>query len=158
MTIQLTEKERMFLEDAKINEEVCIQKYQNYSNQVKDPKLQQILSKLAGEEQEHYDTLDTLLKGEDPKINVPKPQKPNQNKQVTIENNIQGVMSNKKDEVICNDLLSTEKYVAGTYGDDVFESFNPIVREAMQHIQKDEQKHGEEIFNYMYSKNMCNVK
>lgn len=40
-------------------------------------------------------------------------------------------MNNQRDKVLCNDLLSTEKYVAGTYGIDVFESANPEVRQVM---------------------------
>lgn len=64
----------------------------------------------------------------------------------------------KLQEEVCIDLLSTEKYVSGTYDIDIFESAEPIVRQAMQHIQQDEQKHGEELFNYMNSHGMYNVK
>jgi len=34
--IQLSEKERMFLEDRKLQEEICIEKYKNYSQQAQD--------------------------------------------------------------------------------------------------------------------------
>ncbi len=36
MQLQLSQKERMFLEDGKIQEEVCIQKYNNYAEQAQD--------------------------------------------------------------------------------------------------------------------------
>ncbi|WP_407644967.1 spore coat protein [Clostridium polyendosporum] len=40
----------------------------------------------------------------------------------------------------------------------MFESANPIVRQIMKHIQQDEQRHGQELFNYMNSYGMYNVK
>jgi len=39
MQIQLSQKERMFLEDGKIQEEVCVEKYKNYSQQAGDAQL-----------------------------------------------------------------------------------------------------------------------
>jgi spore coat protein CotF len=39
MQIQLSQKERMFLEDGKLQEEVCVEKYKNYANQAGDAKL-----------------------------------------------------------------------------------------------------------------------
>jgi spore coat protein CotF len=52
------------------------------------------------------------------------------------------------------DMLMTEKYISGAYDTAVFESSNAQVRQALQHIQKDEQKHGEEIFKYMQQQGM----
>lgn len=153
MEIKLSQKERMFLEEGKNQEEICIQKYQNYAGQAQDPELKNLFNKLAGEEQQHYDTINKLLQGQQP--NLSQGQQPSQ---PTIQNNFQGAMNNQNDKVLCTDLLSTEKYVAGTYGMDVFEAANPIVRQTMQHIQQEEQRHGEEIFNYMNSHGMYNVK
>ncbi len=62
----------------------------------------------------------------------------------------------KEEEAMLNDMLMTEKYVSGTYDTVVFESSSPEVRQAMQHIQKDEQKHGEGIFQYMQQHGMYN--
>jgi len=153
MQIQLSQKERMFLEDGKIQEEVCVQKYENYSEQAKDAELKQLCNKLAGEEQHHYDIINQLIQGQQPNLSHGQ-----QAQQATMKNNFQGTMNNQSDKVLCTDLLSTEKYVSGTYDIDVFESANPIVRQAMQHIQKDEQKHGEELFDYMNSHGMYDVK
>jgi spore coat protein CotF len=60
------------------------------------------------------------------------------------------------DASMLNDMLMTEKYVSGTYDTAVFESPNPQVRQALQHIQQDEQKHGEGIFRYMQQHGMYN--
>ena len=58
---------------------------------------------------------------------------------------------------MCSDLLMTEKYVSGTYDTTIFEFRDTNVRDVLNHIQKEEQKHGEAIFQYMESKGMYNV-
>ena len=62
------------------------------------------------------------------------------------------------DESLCNDMLMTEKYVSGTYDTAIFEFKDPQVRDILNHIQKEEQKHGEAIFKYMESRGMYNPK
>ncbi|GAA0178311.1 spore coat protein [Clostridium sediminicola] len=153
MQLQLSQKEKMFLEDAKVQEEVCIQKYNNYSEQAQEQELKQLFTQLAGEEHHHYTMLDEMLQGKEPNM-----EHGNQPQQASTQNNFNGAMNNQKDKVLCTDLLATEKYVSGTYDIDIFESANPTVRQAMQHIQQDEQRHGEELFNYMNSHGMYNVK
>lgn len=153
MQIQLSQKERMFLEDGKLQEEVCVEKYKTYSQQAQDPQLKQLFNKLAGEEQHHYDIINQMLQGQQPNLSHNQ-----QTQQPLPQSTIQGATNNQHDKIICIDSLSTEKYVSGNYDIDIFESADPIVRQAMQHIQKDEQKHGQEIFNYMNTHGMYNVK
>jgi len=153
MQIQLSQKERMFLEDGKIQEEVCVEKYKNYSQQAQDAQLKQLFNKLSGEEQHHYDIINQMLQGQQPNLSHSQ-----QTQQPVAQSNTQQSTNNQHDKILCTDLLSTEKYVSGTYDMDVFESANPIVRQAIQHIQQDEQKHGQELFNYMSSHGMYNVK
>ncbi|MFW6268717.1 MAG: spore coat protein [Bacillota bacterium] len=80
----------------------------------------------------------------------------NQNSQGNRNQNNQAGMSHQKDAKLCNDLLMTEKYVSGTYDTAIFECTDSNVRNALNHIQKEEQQHGEGIFNYMQSKGMYN--
>lgn len=40
--IKLSEKERMFSEDRKLQEEVCVEKHKNYSEQAYDAQLEQL--------------------------------------------------------------------------------------------------------------------
>ncbi len=147
---QLTQKERMLLQDQKNQEEICVIKYRNYSEQAQDPQLKQLLATLSTEEQHHLDTVNTLLMGQEPNLSHPQ-----QQQQQAIA--IQPGPGNPKDKLFCSDLLSTEKYVSGTYDISIFESVNPAVRQALQHIQKDEQQHGEKLFNYMHSHGMYQV-
>lgn len=53
------------------------------------------------------------------------------------------------DKQILNDMLMTEKYIGDTYETAIMEAANPQVREALQHIQKEEQEHAKKIFDAM---------
>ncbi len=152
MQIQLSQKERMLLEDNKHQEEICVVKYQNYAGQAQDPQLKQLFNTLATEEQHHFDMINQMLQGQQPTMGHTQ-QQAAQPQQTTY----QGVMGNTGDKILCSDLLSTEKYVSGTYNTGVFEAVSPIVRQTLQHIQQDEQRHGEQLFNYMNSHGMYSV-
>ena len=58
------------------------------------------------------------------------------------------------DKYLCTDMLATEKYVSNTYNTAIFEFKDPQVRDVLNHIQKEEQQHGEAIYKYMESKGM----
>lgn len=65
-----------------------------------------------------------------------------------------GQNSQNTEKYLCTDLLMTEKYVSGTYDTAIFEFTDPQVRDVLNHIQKEEQQHGESIFKYMESKGL----
>lgn len=152
MQITLSQKERMLLEDQKSHEQICIEKYSNYANQAQDVQLKQICKANEQVERNHLDTINQLLSGNIPQMN----QKQNQNTGQNM-NTTQAAVSNISDKDMCSDLLMTEKYVSGTYDTTIFEFRDTQVRDVLNHIQKEEQKHGEAIFQYMESKGMYNV-
>lgn len=155
--INLNTKERYLLEDQKTHEEACIKKYSNYANQTQDPQLKQIFSSHAQQEQQHYNTINQILSGQVPNTNQQQGQQQQQNQQPQQgQANAQSGLSNQKDADLCNDLLMTEKYVSSAYNTAIFEFRDHNVRNALNHIQKEEQEHGEAIFNYMQSKGMYN--
>ena len=158
MTINLSQKERMLLEDQKSHEEICIQKYTNYANQAIDPELKQLFSQYAQEEQQHLNTLNQILSGQVPDMNQQQGSQKNKNMQMNSRSSGNAGMSSKSDADLCSDLLMTEKYVSSTYDTAIFECTDTNVRDALNHIQKEEQQHGEGIFNYMNSHGMYNVK
>ncbi len=53
------------------------------------------------------------------------------------------------DKELLNDMLMTEKYVSGTYETALMESANEGVRNALRHIQDEEQQHAKMIFDAM---------
>lgn len=158
MTISLNTKERLLLEDEKSHEELCIQKYSNYSKLASDQQLKDLFNNHAKIEQEHLNTINQLLNGQLPAMNNqqgannPTPQQPASNNTANSQNNVATYQTSDKD--LCTDLLMTEKYVSSTYNTAIFEFRDTNVRDVLNHIQKEEQKHGEAIYKYMESKGM----
>ena len=150
--MQLSQKERLLLEDLKSHEEMCIKKYTNYANQAQDPQLKQMFQNHAQIEQEHYNTINQILSGQ-----IPNVQQQGQGQQQQQVQGQQAGMSQQQDADSCQDMLQTEKYVSGTYDTAIFEFKDPNIRQVLNHIQSEEQKHGEAIFAYMQSKGMYKV-
>lgn len=61
MASQLTQRERMMLQDHLKHEEVCIRKYRGRAGQVSMPAVRSMFNELAQDEQDHYDALSRLL-------------------------------------------------------------------------------------------------
>ncbi|WP_352420530.1 spore coat protein [Proteiniborus sp.] len=154
----LTQKERYLLEDQKSQEELCIKKYNNYAEQAQDSQLKQLCTQLAQQEQQHLNTINQILNGQVPSMNQQQGQQNQQNSNMQNMASGQTGMTNQQDADLCTDLLSTEKYVSGAYDTAIFEFRDANIRQALNHIQKEEQQHGEQIFNYMQSKGMYNPK
>ena len=159
MNITLTARERSLLEDQKSHEEICIQKYTNYSNLASDQQLKTIFANHAKIEQEHLNTINQLLNGQVPNLNQQSGGNSNQQQQQTNRSQTQGGTTNYQasDKDLCTDILMTEKYVSSAYNTAIFECKDTAVRDVLNHIQKEEQKHGEAIYKYMESKGMYPV-
>ncbi|HAA34103.1 MAG TPA: spore coat protein [Firmicutes bacterium] len=161
MTLKLTQKEQMLLQDQKSHEEICIQKYKNYAEQAQDPQLKQMFSSFAEQEQQHWNTINQILSGQVPDMSQQQNQGQGQQYNPAaseVKQQMKGAMGNQGDASLCTDMLMTEKYVSGTYDTAIFECVDTNVRQALNHIQKEEQQHGEAIFNYMKNKGMYNPK
>ncbi len=166
--ITLSTKERYLLEDEKTHEEQCILKYDNYANLAADAQLKAVFRANGQKEREHLETINQLLQGK-----VPSMAGQGQNSQSNNQGQSQGTSQTSQqnavemsgsqsfkmsDKDMCTDMLSTEKYVSGTYDTAIFEFSDAQVRDVLNHIQKEEQKHGEAIFAYMQSKGMYSTK
>jgi len=169
MTMNLTQKELTLLKDHQKHEKVCIQKYQNYASQTRDPELQQLLTSYAEQEKQHLATINQILSGQIPtmssSVGQPIQESGMQSAMMSALSSsvvpdvidLQGVTSNQSDNSLCNDMLMTEKFVSGAYDITIFEFKDATIREALNHIQKEEQQHGEGLFQYMQSKGMYNL-
>lgn len=165
--VNLTQKERSLLEDQQKHEQVCIDKYNNYANQTQDPQLKQLFQSYASQEQTHLDTINSILNGQVPSMNQGQQQSQQGTGslsqsgmgalgQTMSASSMQGVMAGQSEANLCNDMLMTEKYVSSAYDTAIFEFADANIRQALNHIQKEEQQHGEGIFNYMQSNGMYN--
>jgi spore coat protein CotF len=115
----------------------------------------------AGQEQQHLNTINQMLNGQVPNMQqqgqqAQKSQQAQQAQQAA-QNQMNNAMQNQGDATLCNDMLMTEKYVSGAYDTAVFEFADTNARQALNHIQKEEQQHGEGIFNYMNKNGMYQV-
>ncbi|MDD2431842.1 MAG: spore coat protein [Firmicutes bacterium] len=155
MKLNLTQKERTLLEDQKSHEQICIEKYTSYANLTQDPELSQLFNTYANQERQHLNTINQMLSGTVPNMQQ---QGGQQNQQQMQSGGGQVFQTKKSDADLCTDLLMTEKYVSGTYDTAIFEFIDTNARQALNHIQKEEQQHGEGIFNYMQNHGMYNPK
>jgi Coat F domain. len=146
----LSQKENMLFQDQKSHEEMCIQKYTKYANEAQDPQLKQLFSMHASHEKQHLNTINQILNGQTPNMSGQNQQSSaNQNQTMTGSG---GQQVNPNDIVLVKDMLVTEKYISGTYDTTIFECQDHNVRQVLNHIQKEEQQHGEDLFNYLKSK------
>ncbi|HYF82515.1 MAG TPA: spore coat protein [Clostridia bacterium] len=155
----LTQKEKTLLQDQKTHEEVCIKKYNDYANQAQDPQLKQVFSANAKSEQQHLDTINQIMNGQVPNMNQNQQQQGQSNTQAQGTQSTQSMSTgsgSKNDADLCNDMLMTEKYVSGAYDNAIYEFRDTNIRQALNHIQKEEQQHGESVFKYMESKGLYN--
>jgi spore coat protein CotF len=166
--VTLTTKEKFLLEDHKSQEEQCILKYDNYTNLAVDTELKAVFRSNGQIEKEHLQTINQLLSGKVPPMNQSggagqQSQKSGQQSTGSQSSDIDIQFNgssdiNISDKDMCLDMLSTEKYVSGTYDTTIFEFKDAQVRDVLNHIQKEEQKHGEAISSYMISKGMYTLK
>lgn len=153
--LNLSSKERMLLQDEKKHEELCIEKYNKYSEMASNPELKNLFSQLSEKEKQHLNTINLMLSGVLPNTNsgqAGKQQNQQSNNQSSNEQKLNYYQSQtdfNNDKMLCQDSLSGEKYVSSTYDTAIFEFRDTNARQILNHIQKEEQEHGEKIYNYM---------
>ena len=165
MAGQLTQKERMLLQDQLKHEELCIRKYSGYANSVRNQDLRRMFNEIAADEQNHYNTINGFLTRGGGAAGMgagmgaggaagPATRTGSQAPPAAGTAQAGGAVASANDAEALEDMLVTEKYISGSYDTAVFESADPQLRGALQQIQDDEQRHGERIFNYMQQQGM----
>lgn len=153
-----SKKELMFLKDLQKEEELCAQKYAKAATVASDPALQQMLTQLGQNEQQHYDTVTQMMNGTIPTPQPkaqPKPKKGAEN-QTGAPKSTASRAGKESDAYLVKDLLATEKYVSGAYNTAVFEFVDENARHALSDIQQEEQHHGKQLYDYLSTNNMYN--
>lgn len=146
MPLNLTQKETTLLKDLKDQEKLCADKYQKHAACAHDPQLKQLFTELSGVENHHYQMLSDIENGQ-----VPAGGNGNASigGQFTATYYTAETQEKKDDAYLCSDLLATEKHVSALYNTCVFEFSQPELRKVLGQIQRDEQVHGEKIYQYM---------
>ncbi len=147
----LTQKENSLLADLKSQEQLCIEKYGKYEEDANDPCLKSLFKSIKSTEESHLSTISRIMSGEEVTTNTAP---------TAVSQKLECPMSScteeqkKRDAFLCKDALTMEKHVSGLYDTSIFEFSSPTLRDTLSHIQKEEQNHGEQIYQYMSKNNM----
>ena len=148
--MKLTQKESMLLQDLKTSEEICIEKYGQYAKKAEDQALADLFLTIRAKEEEHLKTIDSLMAGTVPMMGGGQQSgqsQPGDGKAAQKSNS-------KNDEYLLRDALDTEKHVSAVYDTCIFEFTDAGARQALNHIQKEEQEHGQMLYDYMAAHGM----
>ena len=147
----LTPKEHSLLLDLKSQEQLCIEKYGKYEQDANDPCLKSLFKSIKSTEEGHLSTVSRIMSGEEVTTNTAP---------TAVSQKLECQMSScseeqkKCDAFLGKDALAMEKHVSGLYDTSIFEFSSPTLRDTLNHIQKEEQNHGEQLYEYMSKNNM----
>ncbi len=141
----------MLLQDLKTSEEICIEKYGQYAQKAEDQALSDLFMTIRSKEEEHLNTINSLISGTVPMMGGGAQ---SQSSQSGSGKSAQKSNS-KSDEYLLKDALDTEKHVSSVYDTCIFEFTDAGARQALNHIQKEEQEHGKMLYDYMAAHGMC---
>ena len=147
----LTQKETSLLKDLKSQEELCIEKYTKYESEACDPALKALFSSIKSTEQNHLGTVNRIMQGEE--VSTSAAPTAVSAKLVCTPSSCPADATSR-DAFLCKDALTMEKHVSSLYDTCIFEFSSPVLRDTLNHIQKEEQNHGEQIYEYMQCNNM----
>ena len=151
---QLTQKERMLLQDGKAHEELCIKKYGSYALQARDQQVRQMFDKHQADEVQHHQTLTDILGQGGQTGQEARAGQSSAGGNAALQWNAAGVAQAgpagaNQDVMLCKDLLVTETFVSGVYDTAIFQVTDPRIRQTLEHIQKDEHQHGADLSGYL---------
>ena len=112
----------------------------------KSPELKALFSSMAQVEQNHLQTISSMMNGTVP---APAQKLENSNNDHCSPYHYTSEDDRKSDALLCQDMLTTEKHVSALYDTSIFEFSNPQARQVLNHIQAEEQQHGEQLYAYM---------
>lgn len=145
----LTAKETSLLKDLRSQEQLCVEKYKKYAEAACDGNLKNLFTQIGQTESRHMQMIDQISSGTVPEIG--------QGGQTNTPLNACGNCSpqdKQTDTYLCSDALAMEKHVSSTYNTSIFEFNDTNVRNVLNHIQKEEQQHGEKLYQYMAQNGM----
>lgn len=149
---QLSQKETDLLKDMKNTEKLCIEKYTKAAEEAYDPQLKQLCIHIAQIERGHLETLTKIENGQTTSSGGGSQQ--SQSPVITEYYGPADSEEKKRDSFLANDLLTTEKHASHLYDTCIFEFRDENIRQTINHIQKEEQEHGKQLYDYMQKNSM----
>lgn len=145
--MNFSEKEMTTLKDLQTQEQTCIDKYNKYTCEAKDPVLKDLFKDLADREQQHFDTLGQMINGSVPSCDCNDRSGKEYNPTATYTS-----LGESKDKtcdcLLATDCIGTEKMVSSEYNSDVFNFADSDARKILADIQVEEQNHAEMLYKY----------
>ena len=148
--MQLTQKETGLIKDLKEQEQLCVDKYTRHSACAKDSQLKNLFTELAQAEKKHFDTITAIESGTVPQTGSGQNAMP----AFSAFYGSGDTPDKQNDCYLCSDVLAGEKHVSQLYDTCIFEFNDEGLRNVLNHIQKEEQRHGKMIFDYMSANGM----
>ena len=148
----LSTKETELLKDMKGQEELCIQKYDKYAKEAKSEELRCLFESMSKTEASHLKTVTDMMAGKEPES--PAPLNADNAHCVACNECYQSQLDRDADAFLIRDMLATEKHASALYDTSVFEFKSPAARKMLNHIQSEEQQHGEQLYAYMNANGM----
>ena len=148
----LTPKEHSLLSDLKSQEKLCIEKYAKYEKEASDNCLKNLFCEIKATEEGHLSSINRIISGEELAMPAASPSAKDDSMTCTQSTATGAQKSN--DAFLCADALAMEKHVSSVYDISIFEFSSPVLRDTLNHIQKEEQNHGKKIYDYMSKNNM----
>ena len=142
--MQLTQKETMLLSDMKSQEKLCIEKYSKNAAAANDAQLKTLFGELGAVEQKHLTMLNDIGNGKIPTVSSASSAPRTFSATYSSE-----TPEKQQDRFLCSDLLAIEKHASSVYDTCIFEFTDAGARSALNHIQKEEQEHGQMLYDYM---------
>lgn len=148
----LSTKETELLKDMKGQEELCIKKYDKYAKEAKSSELRCLFESMSKTEATHLKTVTDMMAGKEPEN--PAPLSADNTHCVPCNDCYQNAMDKEADAFLIQDMLATEKHASSLYNTSIFEFKSPAARKMLNHIESEEQQHGEQLYAYMNANNM----
>ena len=148
----LSTKETNLLMDLTGQEQLCIEKYEKYASEACSTELKSLFHALADAERTHLTTVTDMMSG---KVGSTGGSGSSPLSGVSCGKvSYESEDCKKKDAFLCSDMLTPEKHVSSLYNTGVFEFSDVQARNMLNHIQSEEQQHGQRIYEFMNANGM----
>ncbi len=147
----LTQKETTLLNELKGQEQLCIEKYEQWASAACSEELTALFRALADVERGHLTTVTDMLAG---KVSTPSGGSSPLDGVSTGKVSYASEDDKKRDAFLCADMLATEKHVSSVYNTGIFEFSDSQARQMLNHIQSEEQQHGLKLYEFMAANGM----
>ena len=148
----LTQKESTLIKDLLGQEQLCIDKYEKYAAEACSEELKTLFKALADQERTHLTTVTDMMNG---KVAATGGSGSSALSQVNCgKASYANEQDKKRDCLLCSDMLTAEKHVSSLYNTGIFEFTDAQARNALNHIQTEEQQHGLKIYEFMNANGM----